>query len=462
MSERLPSGHPRLDGVLGGGLPANAINVLIGLPGAGKTILAQQYVFANATPERPALYLSTVSEPLEKILRYGQSLGFFAPEAVGTRGLLRGSRPVLNERGLDAVSERIGELIRERRPGIIVIDSFKALSAYADATDFRRFLHELAGRLSAFPATASGSASTPRTRSPTHPSSPSPTRSSRSPQRGAATARAAPSVSSSSAAARLVRRARLSHHLGRDRRLPAARRPVEIDDYALGGVRISSGIAALDEMLADGYWPGASTLCAGPSGCGKTLMGLHFIFNGARDGEPGVIATLQENPMQLERIVRGFGWSLQEPPSSSCTARRSTCTSTSGSTTCSIRWSAIGARRVLIDSLTDLQLAAPDAIRFREYMYSLVQRLSRQGVSLFMTSELPDLFHVGRLSEFGVSHLSDNVVLLQYIRDSAVVRRALTVLKTRASQHEPEIREFTITPEGIVLGGTFAPAQSFG
>ena len=53
-----------------------------------------------------------------------------------------------------------------------------------------------------------------------------------------------------------------------------------------------------------------------------------------------------------------------------------------------------GARRVLIDSLTDLQFASPDEIRFREYMYSLVQRLSRQGVSVFMTSELPDLFHV--------------------------------------------------------------------
>jgi circadian clock protein KaiC len=85
-------------------------------------------------------------------------------------------------------------------------------------------------------------------------------------------------------------------------------------------------------------------------------------------------------------------------------------------------------------------------------MYSLVQRFSRQGVSLFMTSELPDLFEVTRLSEFGVSHLSDNVVLLQYIRDGSSIRRALSVLKTRGSRHEPEIREFKITPEGIVLG----------
>ena len=78
-----------------------------------------------------------------------------------------------------------------------------------------------------------------------------------------------------------------------------------------------------------------------------------------------------------------------------------------------------------------------------------------------MTSELPDLFHVSRLSEYGVSHLSDNVVLLQYARDGATVRRALTVLKTRASRHEPEIREFKITPEGIVLGDAFEPAQTF-
>jgi circadian clock protein KaiC len=111
-----------------------------------------------------------------------------------------------------------------------------------------------------------------------------------------------------------------------------------------------------------------------------------------------------------------------------------------------------GARRVLIDSLTDLRFALPDEIRFREYMYSLIQRFSRHGVSLFMTSELPDLFQATHLSEFGVSHLSDNLVLLQYIREESVIRRALTVLKTRASRHEPAIREFEITPEGIVLG----------
>jgi circadian clock protein KaiC len=57
VTGRLSSGQPPLDG-----LPQNAIDLLIGLPGSGWTILAEQYAFANATEERPALYLSTVSE----------------------------------------------------------------------------------------------------------------------------------------------------------------------------------------------------------------------------------------------------------------------------------------------------------------------------------------------------------------------------------------------------------------
>jgi circadian clock protein KaiC len=463
MSERLSSGHPRLDAVLGGGLPANAINVVIGLPGSGKTILAQQYVFANATRDRPALYLSTVSEPLEKIIRYGQTLDFFSAQAVGRAVFYEDLGSVLNERGLEAVSERIGELIRERRPGIIVIDSFKALSAYADGSGFRRFLHELAGRLSAFPVDSfwvgeyaeDAIAEAPEFAVADAVIMLSTARIGDRESRTLRVLKLRGSSAASGAHAYRITRSGINV-------FPRLADPVEVEDYVLGGVRISSGIAALDQLLADGYWPGASTLCAGPSGSGKTLMGLHFIFNGARDGDPGVIATLQENPVQLERIVGSFGWALQQPTVELMYRSPVDVYIDEWVYDLLATVERVGARRVLIDSLSDLQFAASDAIRFREYMYSLSQRFSRQGISLFMTSELPDLFRVSRLSEFGVSHLSDNVVLLQYVRDSTVVRRALTVLKTRASHHQPEIREFTITPEGIVLGGAFAPAQSFG
>jgi circadian clock protein KaiC len=454
MSARLSSGDPRLDEVLGGGLPANAINVVIGLPGSGKTILAQQYVFANTTPERPAVYLSTVSEPLEKMLRYGQGFDFFSTQAVGRSVFFEDLGSTLNEHGLEAVGDRIGHLIKDHKPGIIVIDSFKALAAYADGGDFRRFLHGLAGRLSAFPVSCFWIG-----------------------EYDEAAVGHAPEFAVADAVVALSTN-RIGDREGRTLRVlklrgssaasgahayritpsgitvfPRLADRVDTDGYALDDSRISSGIAALDELLADGYWPGASTLCAGPSGSGKTLMGLHFIFNGAQAGDPGVIATLQENPVQLERIVAGFGWTLEHPAVELMYR--------SPVDVYIDEWvydvldvvERAGARRLLIDSLSDLQFAAPDPIRFREYIYSLGQRLSRRGVSLFMTSELPDLFDTTRLSEFGVSHISDNVILLQYVHDDRAMRRALIVLKTRASHHQPEVREFTITRDGIVLSG---------
>jgi circadian clock protein KaiC len=110
-----------------------------------------------------------------------------------------------------------------------------------------------------------------------------------------------------------------------------------------------------------------------------------------------------------------------------------------------------GARRVLVDSLVDLQMAAPDETRFREFMYSLTQRLSRQGISLLMTCEVPELFGTRRLSEFLVSHLSDNVIMLSYYQDQGQVKRALSVIKTRASGHDPAMREFSVGPAGVTI-----------
>ncbi len=107
-------------------------------------------MFSNATVEGPALYVSTVSEPLHKILRYGRSLSFFDEAMVGTAVFYEDLGSLLDERGLPAFVERLETLITERRPAIVVIDSFKALHAFArEPSDFRWFLHDFAARLAA-------------------------------------------------------------------------------------------------------------------------------------------------------------------------------------------------------------------------------------------------------------------------------------------------------------------------
>jgi circadian clock protein KaiC len=465
VDERLTSGDGGLDAIIGGGLPMNGINLIIGLPGSGKTILSEQFVFAGATEERPAVYLSTVSEPFEKILRYGQTLSFFDRDAIGRSVYYEDLGDIVGGAGgLSAVTERIASLTRERRPGIIAIDSFKALAAFADdAQAFRTFLHDLAALLTAFPVTSFWIGEYSEEEMRTAPE--------------AAVADGIISLEMERAnerAQRLIQVIKLRGSQFRSGRhgyrlstdgitvFPRLADPLSAEDYGLSEQRISTGIPPLDTMLAEGYGQGSSTLVAGPSGAGKTLMGLHFIFSGAASGQPGVIASLQENPVQLQRMARGFGWSLDD--------ERVSVMYRSPNDVYIDEWvyqvldlvEATGAGRVLIDSLSDLHYAATDPVRFREFIYSLTQRLSRSGVSPIMTSEVPNLFHVGSLAEYGISHLSDNVILLQYVRVGTRLLRTVTVVKSRASAHDPEIREFGITSDGIVLGDPIGDEKVFG
>jgi circadian clock protein KaiC len=260
------------------------------------------------------------------------------------------------------VTERVGALIKERRPGIVAIDSFKALSASADdARAFRSFLHDLAALLSAFPATCFWVGEYGEDEARTAPEF--------------AVADGIVSLATERVNERTLRLIRVAKLRGSDFRsgrhayrlsadgitaFPRLADPVRQSGYGLGAERMSTGIAPLDRMLADGYAPGSSPLVAGPSGVGKTLMGLHFIFDGAASGEPGVIATLQENPIQLQKLARGFGWSLDD-----------------GGVAVMYRspndvyideWvyelldvvERTAARRVMIDGLSDLQYATPD------------------------------------------------------------------------------------------------------
>src|SRR5688500_6551684 len=101
--ERMGSGNAEADYVLGGGFPSNSINIIMGHPGSGKTIFAEQLIFHNAAPDRPILYLTTLSEPLAKVVRYLQGFTFFDEDKLGTQVVYEDIGPRLAEEGSGAL-----------------------------------------------------------------------------------------------------------------------------------------------------------------------------------------------------------------------------------------------------------------------------------------------------------------------------------------------------------------------
>jgi circadian clock protein KaiC len=465
VSDRIPTGSLRLDSILGGGFPAQSINIIMGLPGTGKTVLAESIIFANASATQKALYVSTVSEPLDKIVRYAQGFEFFVPEAIQDYVMFEDLSQSLREEGPQAAVARVISLVRELDARLLVIDSFKALHAFGTEEDFRILIYELAVGLSALPVTSFWVG-----------------------EYGEGDTQALPEFAVADGVMELVLRKegtrdvrylRVLKMRGSDfqsgeqayrispkgllvyPRLTASVVPIE---YEALSERSQTGVEVLDAMISDGFWRGSASVVFGPPGCGKTLMGLHFIFKGIERGEKGFIITLQENPTQLARVAQGFGFDMPQAIADGALFLKYV--SPVEVNIDQVVYEAakeadeFGANRLVLDSLNDLALAA-DPVRFRDYTYSFVQTMVTKCISLLMTSEIKDLFASTYLSEFGISHMADNVILLHYLREESEVKRAITALKTRASSHEQSIRQFTIDAGGMHIGQESSPKTVF-
>jgi circadian clock protein KaiC len=124
---KLPTGVRGLDEILGGGIPEFSFNIIAGTPGCGKTTLAHQIVFANATVKNPALYFTVLGEPAIKMLRYQQQHSFFDEAKLGRAVRFINLSDVVVKQDLDAVLKEIVKQVTAINPGIVVVDSFRTM-----------------------------------------------------------------------------------------------------------------------------------------------------------------------------------------------------------------------------------------------------------------------------------------------------------------------------------------------
>jgi circadian clock protein KaiC len=154
---QLPTCVGGLDEILGGGIPEFSFNIIAGAPGCGKTTLAHQLVFANATPQKPALYFTVLGEPPIKMLRYQQQFSFYDDAKLGESIRFFNLADVVLEQDLDEVFDEIVKQVTAVNPGIVVVDSFRTVvrraTNRANEVDLESFILRLAQFLTSWEAT---------------------------------------------------------------------------------------------------------------------------------------------------------------------------------------------------------------------------------------------------------------------------------------------------------------------
>ena len=465
---RLATGVPGLDDVLGGGLPELSFNLIVGGPGCGKTTLAHQIMFANATLDRPGLYFTIVGEPPLKMLRYQQQYSFFDPAKVN--GLIRfSSLGAEVERGLPAVLESIVRQVEAVTPGFVIVDSFRSVLRVGSDADpgglpVQDFVQRLALHLTAWEATTFlvGEFPGPEADHPVFTVADSLILLNQTTERNS-----------------VVRKIKIvkmrgqgdlpglhTFRITRDGlkvfpRLPKPEadpaQPDASPAIASAQGRLSTGVRGLDEMLGGGIPRGYSTMVAGPSGSGKTVLAGQFIAEGVSRGEHGVIAVFEKHPTgylrtttlgdALGRMIRDgqvtmvYLRPLDLSVDETLYELRETIARTK-------------AQRVAIDSLSGFEMAVSPGFRedFRESLYRLVGVLTGLGVTVMMTLGIEDGYTELRLGPRESAFLTDALILQRYVELDGALKRVMTVVKVRGSDHRRDLRFYEVDSRGLTVG----------
>jgi len=218
--------------------------------------------------------------------------------------------------------------------------------------------------------------------------------------------------------------------------------------------RLTSGVPGLDALCGGGLLERSVTLVSGSAGIGKTTLGLQYIVEGARQGEPGLIVALEEAPAQLLKTAEGLGLPLREATESGLVEimylSSEYVRASQFLTLLDDKIRAHKTRRLVLDSVS--HMARDGAETFRELLYAMVARFKSSGVTSILTLEADSLYSTDTVTERGYSPVADNILLLRYARESQRMVPTLAVVKTRGSSHDSTIHEFFTGPGGISIG----------
>jgi circadian clock protein KaiC len=457
--ERISVGVDGLDGVLGGGLLPGRGYLVSGRAGSGKTILGHHFLTA-ATDDEDALFIA-LEEPVGRLVDDAEQLGFDVDDVhfvdLSPKGdVFAESRSydlfAADEAAGPSITDRIVEAVETVEPDRVFVDPVSRLHLLApDDHQFRREVASFLTYLIDYGATVLFS---------TQPTSGSTTDDLEFVSDGhihLGTAEKGRTVE--------VTKLRGSgfqsgtHTMRIDgtgisvfpRLVPGSHRR-EHDMRPLG-----SGVGELDTLLDGGIERGTVTVISGPSGVGKTTTGTQFLAEAVRSGERSVAYLFEETTETFCRRSESIGIPVEEmrDDGTLTLSEVESLTISSDEFAAQVREEVEenDARVVMLDGISGYRLSirgeTDDLVR---ELHALCRYLKNMGVTVVLVDEVAKMTGDIQVTSTRISYLADNIVFLRYLEMRGELRKAVGVLKKRASDFERTLREFEITDEGIVLG----------
>ena len=218
--------------------------------------------------------------------------------------------------------------------------------------------------------------------------------------------------------------------------------------------RVKTGITGVDELIGGGLYPNTLTLLTGTTGTGKTIGSVQFIWEGAtKHDEKGVYVSFEEPPENIKENAKKFGWDFEklEKEGKVIFVRYDPYHIEDVYELIETNIKKIGAKRVVIDSISALGLYVRDTPELRRMIFNISLLLRKLNCTTILTSEILPLQK--SLSRFGVEEfVTDGVIVLYYLRTDSQYSRSLTIWKMRGTEHSHKLHPYSIdSKKGIVV-----------
>lgn len=455
--EKISTGIEGLDRLTDGGLLRGSAYIVQGPPGAGKTILANQFCYAHVRAGGRALYMTLLAESSARMLNYVRQMAFFEDTAVPEAMQYISAYGVLEREGLPGLLKLVQHELKRHRATVMVLDGTFVAQSVASENEFRAFIHALQGVAGIADAVLMML---------THQN-----RESSSPEHTMLDGWI--ELRDETRKFRSYRTIQIRKHRGAEivrgkhqfritkmgiavfPRVESYLDPKPSEEMQAG--RLSTGLPALD-VLVDGGLPAASaTLLLGPTGAGKTIAGLHFLSQATVEA-PALMLGFYETPARLRMKARDIGMDLDGLIASGAVELvwRPPLENIVDELAIELieRVRKSGAKRVFVDGLVAVRDNLVDPERLPYMLNALNLHLRELGATTLYTFELPalGLANDTRMPTDQLSAMTDNVVLVSLDQHKSALHRELSVIKLRDSNFDPRVHQFHIDAHGIVFG----------